>query len=200
MLEIIRKYKIVPVIVLKNLDDTIPTLKALKEGGLPIAEITFRTACAEDAVKLAVKEFPDMLIGAGTIISKEQCQAAISAGAKFIVSPGLSEEVSDICKDAKTPYIPGVITPTEIIKAVSLGLRVLKFFPAESFGGLKAIKALSSAFPQIMFMPTGGINENNLIEYLSFEKIIACGSSWMLSGTTDEIKQKVKAIMKKIKD
>lgn len=179
MLEIIKKHKIVPVVVLKSIEETIPTLQALNDGGLPIAEITFRTACAEDAIKLAIKTFPNMLIGAGTVINAEQCQRAINAGVKFIVSPGLSKDVSETCKDTETPYIPGIITPTEIMQALELGLTTLKFFPAESFGGLKTIKSLSAAFPQVFFMPTGGIDETNIKEYISFDKTIAIGGSFM---------------------
>lgn len=180
-------YKIVPVVVLKQLEDALPVLGALRKGGLPVAEICFRTECAQESIRLAVKEFPDMLIGAGTVINAVQCHNALAAGAKFIVSPGLSEEVAAVCKKANVPYFPGVVTPTEVMKALSLGITTLKFFPASDFGGLKTIKALCAAFPQVKFMPTGGINENNILEYLAFPKIVACGGSWMAKGSAEEI-------------
>lgn len=180
MLEIIKKHKIIPVVVLNRVEDTMPVLTSLCNKGLPIAEITFRTDCAAEAIRLGTKHFHSMTIGAGTVINEEQCKSAIEAGAKFIVSPGLSEEVATVCKENSILYIPGVVTPSEIIKAISLGLTVLKFFPAESYGGLKTIKALSAAFPKVSFIPTGGINNNNIDEYLAFEKIIACGGTWML--------------------
>ncbi len=174
--------RIVPVVVIKELSETIPTLKALMEGGIPVAEITFRTACAEEAIKLGVKEFPDMYIGAGTVINKEQAVKAVNAGAKFIVSPGLSEEVALYCKEKGITYYPGCVTPTEIMKAISLGINVVKFFPANVYGGLKAIKALSGPFPQIKFLPTGGVDLNNLKEFLECDKIYAIGGSFMMKG------------------
>lgn len=195
MLDIIRKYKIVPVVVLKKIENTIPTLSALCDGGLPIAEITFRTDCAEEAIKLGVKQFPDMLIGSGTVINAEQTDRAIASGAKFIVSPGLSKSVAEVCKKANIPYIPGIITPTEVIQALEIGLTTLKFFPSENFGGLKTLKALSAAFPQVSFMPTGGIDESNIAGYLAFDKVIAVGGSFMFSGGVDGICEKVKNIL-----
>lgn len=188
----IKKYKIVPVVVLNKLEDTLPNVGALVRGGLPVAEITFRTACAKEAIKLAVKEFPNALIGAGTVINKEQCLEALDAGAKFIVSPGLSKAVAETCKEKGVPYIPGVVTPTEIMEALELGLTTLKFFPASNFGGLKTIKALCAAFPNIQIMPTGGVNEENILEFLAFDKIIACGGSWMMKGTPEEIEEKTR--------
>lgn len=188
----IKKYKIVPVVVLNKLEDTLPTMEALVKGGLPVAEITFRTECAEEAIKLATKNYPDALIGAGTVINKEQCIRAINAGAKFIVSPGLSEIVAKTCLEKGVPYIPGVVTPTEIMEALELGLTTLKFFPASNYGGLKTIKALTAAFPSIQIMPTGGVNEENILEYLAYNKIIACGGSWMMKGTPEEIEEKTR--------
>ena len=158
--------KVVPVVVIKNLEDTIPTLQALCDGNLPVAEITFRTACAEDAIKLGVQKFPDMYIGAGTVINVEQATRAYNAGAKFIVSPGLSEEVALFCKEKGIAYYPGCVTPTEIMKAISLGINIVKFFPANVYGGLSAIKALAGPFPQIKFLPTGGVSADNLKEFL----------------------------------
>lgn len=174
--------KVVPVVVIKDLNDTIPTLQALVDGNLPVAEITFRTACAEDAIRLGAKTFPDMYIGAGTVINVEQAKRAVDAGAKFIVSPGLSEEVALYCKEVGITYYPGCVTPTEIMKAISLGINVVKFFPANVYGGLKAIKALAGPFPQIKFLPTGGVDASNLKEFLDYEKIYAVGGSWMMKG------------------
>ncbi len=171
-----------PVVVIKDIDDTIPTLRALCEGGLPAAEITFRTACAADAIRLGVKEFPDMYIGAGTVINAEQAKAAIDAGATFIVSPGLSASVAEVCKNADIPYFPGCATPTEIMAALELGITTVKFFPANVYGGLSAIKALSAPFPQVKFLPTGGVDLSNIKEFLAFDKIVACGGSFMMKG------------------
>ena len=193
--EFFQGYKLIPVVTIPKLEDAEPMLSGLVEGGLPVAEICFRTDCAEDAIKLAVNKYPDMLVGAGTVISAEQCIRAIHAGAKFIVSPGLSEEVALVCLQKEIPYLPGVVTPTEIIKAIALGLTAVKFFPAESFGGLKTIKALSAAFPQLTFLPTGGINENNILDYLAFPKIIACGGSWIMKG---DIAANCRAVLSKI--
>ena len=195
--EKIQELKIVPVVVIKDIDDTIPTLKALSDGGLPVAEITFRTACAADAIRLGCKEFPDMLIGAGTVINAEQANAAIDCGAKFIVGPGFAASVAEVCRERGVLYLPGCVTPTEIITAISYGLEIVKFFPCSNFGGLGTIKALSAAFPTMKFMPTGGISEDNILEYLAFDKIVACGGSWMMKGTPDEIREKTaKAVAK----
>ena len=191
--EKIERYKIVPVVTIQKIADTADMLEGLLEGGLPVAEICFRTDCAEEAIKLAVKEYPDMLVGAGTVINKEQCERAIGAGAKFIVSPGLSEEVAKVCREKNVPYLPGVVTPTEIMQALALGLTRLKFFPAGSFGGLNTIKALSAAFPQVRFMPTGGVNLANMNEYLAFPNIFACGGSWMMQGSREEIAEQTRA-------
>ena len=174
--------KVVPVVVIKELEDTIPTLQALVDGNLPVAEITFRTACAEEAIRLGVKTFPNMYIGAGTVINVEQSKRAIDAGAKFIVAPGLSDEVAEYCVKNGITYYPGCVTPTEIMKAISYGLKVVKFFPAQVYGGLKAIKALAGPFPQIKFLPTGGVDANNLKEFLDCDKIYAVGGSWMMKG------------------
>ncbi|MBR6788989.1 MAG: bifunctional 4-hydroxy-2-oxoglutarate aldolase/2-dehydro-3-deoxy-phosphogluconate aldolase [Clostridia bacterium] len=193
--ETIKKYKLVPVVVIKDFADAESSLGALVRGGLPIAEVTFRTACAPDVIRLATQKFPEMLVGAGTVINAEQARQAIECGAKFVVSPGLAEDVAEVCKELGVPYYPGVVTPTEVIKAVSLGLTELKFFPASDFGGLKTIKALSAAFPQVRFMPTGGVNEGNVLDFLAFEKIFACGGSWMMKGSAEEIEAKTKSAM-----
>lgn len=189
-LSIIKEIKIVPVVVFNDINEVDSTLNALRNGDVPIAEICYRTECAPLCLKKAIEEYPDMLIGAGTIINKKQCIEAIGFGAKFIVSPGFSDDVCDECMKHNIPYLPGVLTPTEIMHALDKGINVLKFFPAGEFGGLKAIKALSSAFPQVMFMPTGGVNNDNLNEFISFKKIIACGGSWVSKGTPDEITKK----------
>lgn len=169
--------KIIPVVVLKTIDETEKTLNALKSNGINTAEICFRTDCAEEAIKLAVEKFPDMNIGAGTVINKVQCDRALKAGAKFIVSLGLSESVCKICKKKNIPYFPGCVTPTEIMKAIDLGITIVKFFPSNVYGGLKAMKALSSPFPQIKFIPTGGVDSTNIDEYLAWDKIYAVGGS-----------------------
>ncbi|MBE7087546.1 MAG: bifunctional 4-hydroxy-2-oxoglutarate aldolase/2-dehydro-3-deoxy-phosphogluconate aldolase [Clostridiales bacterium] len=174
--------KVIPVVVIKQIEDTIKTLKSLKDGGINVAEITFRTACAKEAIALGVKEFPDMNIGAGTVINIEQCKSAVESGAKFIVSPGLSVEVAKYCKGKNIPYYPGCVTPTEIMKALELGIDVVKFFPANVYGGLKALKALSAPFPQVRFIPTGGVDLTNLKEFLDFEKVYAVGGSFMMKG------------------
>lgn len=190
--EQIKEYKLVPVVVINSLDDAIPTMEALVKGGLPVAEITFRTECAPEALTLLVKKFPNALIGAGTIINAEQCEKAIKSGAKFIVGPGLSSKVSEVCKKHNIPYIPGVATPTEIMQALELNINVVKFFPASNLGGVKTLKAICSAFPQIEVMVTGGINEENVNEYLSFNKIIAVGGSWMMKGNPLDIENKTR--------
>ena len=191
--EKVKELKIVPVVVIKDIADAEPTLRALMEGGLPVAEITFRTPCAADAIKLGCEKFPDMLIGAGTVINAEQCNRAIDSGAKFIVGPGFAAEVAKVCAERGVTYLPGCVTPTEIITAISYGIEVVKFFPCSNYGGLATLKALSAAFPSVRFMPTGGISEANVLEYLAFDKIVACGGSWMMKGSYDEIKAKTAA-------
>lgn len=192
----VQDYKFIPVVVINELGDTEKILGSLIEGGLPVAEITFRTSCAKDAIKLGRKLFPDMCIGAGTVINAEQCKAAIEAGAEFIVSPGLSVDVAKYCKEKNIPYFPGCVTPTEIMAALDLGLTTLKFFPANVYGGLKALKALSAPFPQVKFIPTGGVDMTNIDEFLSFEKIQAIGGSFILKG---DIVANTKALMEKLK-
>ncbi len=173
---------VIPVVVINDENDTIKTLSALREGGINCAEITFRTACAEQAIKIGVKEFADMNIGAGTVINRQQAERAANAGAKFIVSPGFSDEVAQFCIAKNLPYYPGCVTPTEIMRALSYGLTIVKFFPAGVYGGLKAMKALSAPFPQIKFIPTGGVDLSNLKEYLDFDKVYAVGGSFMMKG------------------
>ncbi len=186
VLERISNIKLVPVVVLNRVEDTLPTIKALHDGDVPVAEICFRTPCAAECIKEACKAYPEDLIGAGTVINAEQCEEAIACGAKFIVSPGLSKAVFEVCKKHNIPYLPGIVTPTEIMEALELGITTLKFFPAGVFGGLKAIKALGAAFPAVKFMPTGGVNNENLKEFIACDKIIACGGSWVVKKDPEE--------------
>ncbi len=197
--ERIEQLRLVPVVVINREEDAEGVLGALVRGGLPVAEITFRTACAPYAIKLACEKFPEMLAGAGTVINAEQCEKAIECGAKFIVSPGLSEDVAAVCRKHGVPYYPGIVTPTEIIRAISLGLTDLKFFPASNYGGLKTIKALAPVFPQVRFMPTGGVSEDNVLEYLGYDRIFAAGGSWMVKGTPEEIEAKTRSAVRLIR-
>ncbi len=180
VLEKIQKIGIVPVVVLDDAKDALPLAKALCEGGLPCAEVTFRTAAAEESIRIMAKEFPEMLVGAGTVLTTEQVDRAVNAGAKFIVSPGLNPTVVKYCVDRGIPVTPGTSNPSDVEMALSLGLEVVKFFPAEAAGGLEMIKAMSAPYTTMKFMPTGGINAKNLNSYLAFDKILACGGSWMV--------------------
>ena len=196
----IKEKRIVPVVVFNDVSETVPTLNAMLEGGLPVAEICYRTECAPKCLKLAVKEFKDrFLIGAGTVINAAQAEEAISFGAQFIVSPGLSVGVAEVCKKHNVPYFPGVATPTEIIQALDLGINLVKFFPASVYGGIKAINAIGAAFPQVKFLPTGGVGPENLEEFLTNKKIFACGGSWMMKGTPVDIKNKCQEAMNIVK-
>ena len=174
---------VVPVVAIEDANDAKPLANALVEGGLPCAEITFRTAAAADAIKAMADAYPEMLVGAGTVITVEQAQQAIDNGAKFIVSPGLDEEVVQYCQEAGVPVTPGIITPTELQKALKLGLEVVKFFPAEASGGVKYLKALGGPFPQVKFIPTGGVSTSNLTDYLALPQVVACGGSWLVKKT-----------------
>ena len=178
--------KYIPVVVIKELSETDKILSALKADGINCAEITFRTACAEEAIEYAAKNYPEMSIGAGTVINAEQCRAALKAGAKFIVSPGLSISVADICRENGVPYYPGCVTPTEIMQALELGITTVKFFPANIYGGLKALKALSAPFPQVRFIPTGGVDRGNIDEFLAFDKVIAIGGSFFVKEALEK--------------
>ncbi|KXL52767.1 putative KHG/KDPG aldolase [Anaerotignum neopropionicum] len=178
----IEELKIVPVVKIDNIEDAKPLAEALIAGGLPIAEVTFRTEAAYEAIK-AMAKIPEMLVGAGTVINVAQAKLALEAGAKFIVSPGLSVEVVKFAQENNIPVFPGVCTPTEVMTAIALDLPVVKFFPAEAYGGLNTIKALAGPFGNIRFMPTGGISEKNIMEYLENPKIIACGGSWMVKDS-----------------
>ena len=175
----IRALRIVPVIVIDDALDAVPLAAALTAGGLPCAEVTFRTPTAAEAIRRMVEEFPDMLVGAGTVLTPDQAARAREAGARFIVAPGFNPAVVDYCLEQSIPVYPGVCTPTEIEMALAKGLHVLKFFPAEAAGGLAFLKAVAAPYVGIEFMPTGGINANNLPDYLGFSRVVACGGSWM---------------------
>ena len=190
--------RVIPVVVIKDVNETEKTLSALRAGGVNCAEITFRTACAAEAISLGVSLFHDMNIGAGTVINGQQCVEALNAGAKFIVSPGLSEEVAEICAANGVDYFPGCVTPTEIMQALELGITTVKFFPANVYGGLKALKALSGPFPQVKFIPTGGVDLTNLKEFLEFDKIFAVGGSFMMKGDITENCKKACEIIKEV--
>lgn len=170
---------IVPVVVLNRVEDAVPLADALLKGGITFMEITFRTECAADCIEVISREVPDMTVGAGTVINVEQAKTAVAGGAKFIVSPGFDEETVRWALDNDIPIIPGTVTPTEIMKAVGMGLRVLKFFPADVYGGIKAIKALSAPFGQVRFLPTGGVSPDNLKDFISNKAVAAVGGSWV---------------------
>lgn len=179
--------KFIPVVVIKELAEVDKILPALKANDINCAEITFRTSCAAEAIKLANEKYPEMNIGAGTVINAKQCKAALKAGAKFIVSPGLSVGVAKICKKNNIPYYPGCVTPTEIMQALELGITTVKFFPANVYGGLAALKALSAPFPQIKFIPTGGVDRSNIDEFLAFDKIAAIGGSFFVKESLEKM-------------
>lgn len=202
------KIGIIPVVVLNDAKDAEPLGRALMEGGLPAAEVTFRTAAAEESIRIMAEKFPDMLVGAGTVLTKDQVDRAAAAGAKFIVSPGFDAEIVKYCQEKDIPVCPGTQTATEMIAALNLGLDKVKFFPAENAGGLKMIKAIGAALTALRFMPTGGINAENVKEYLKDPKIFCCGGSWMVKGDMikagefDKIREKVAeaaAIVKEIR-
>ncbi len=179
--------KYIPVVVIKELSETDKILTALKNSDINCAEITFRTSCAAEAIAYACEKYPDMEIGAGTVINAEQCEAALAAGAKFIVSPGLSVAVANICRERNIPYYPGCVTPTEIMQALELGITTVKFFPANIYGGLKALKALAAPFPQIKFIPTGGVDRGNIDEFLAFDKVAAIGGSFFVKEALEKM-------------
>lgn len=204
--EIIQKMGVVPVVVLNDAKDAAPLAKALCEGGLPCAEVTFRTDAAEESIRIMSTEYPEMLVGAGTVLTIDQVDRAVAAGAKFIVSPGFDPEIVDYCLSKEIPVYPGCITPSEVAQAVKRGLKVVKFFPAEQFGGVSTIKALAAPYVGVKFMPTGGVNAKNLESYLTCDKIVACGGSWMVKGSLveegkfDEIEKLVKEAVQLVAD
>ena len=194
--------KVVPVVVLDDVKDAAPLAKALVEGGLPCAEVTFRTEAAAESIHIMAEAYPDMLVGAGTVLTTEQVDRAVEAGAKFIVSPGFDPEIVDYCIEKNIPVFPGCISPSEVAQAVKRGLKVVKFFPAEQSGGLAMIKAMAAPYNMLKFMPTGGINTKNLKDYLACDKILCCGGSWMVKG--DMIKagefEKIKKLTREAKE
>lgn len=193
MLPKLEEKKLVPVVKLDRAEDAKPLGEALCRGGLPVAEVTFRTEAAEESIRRMRKEFPEMLVGAGTVVNVEQAKRAQNAGASFLVSPGIKSDVVEYALNNHIPVFPGACTPSEVMAAQSYGLEVVKFFPAKQYGGLATIKALAAPFPGMRFMPTGGVNADNVLEFLAFDRIIACGGSWMVkdalikSGRFDEI-------------
>lgn len=199
--KIIENSGVIPVVVLEDAANAVPLAKALLAGGINICEITFRTAAAEEAIRQIALNVPDMIVGAGTVITKEQAKAATDAGAKFIVSPGSDLEVIRYAKELGVYMLPGAVTPTEVMQLIKEDIKVIKFFPAENYGGLKTIKALSAPFPNIKFVPTGGVSLSNLTAYLEFDKIAAVGGSWLCTkdlitnGKWDEITKLSKEAM-----
>ena len=186
VLEKLGKIGIVPVVVLDDAKDAENLGRALMEGGLPCAQVTFRTAAAEESIRILSEKFPEMIVGAGTVLTIEQVDRAVKAGAKFIVSPGTNPKVVDYCVKNNIPITPGTCTPSNVETALEFGLDVVKFFPAEPSGGLNFIKAIAAPYVGVKFMPTGGINAKNVRDYLAYDRIIACGGSWMV--TKDLIK------------
>ena len=182
LLNEISKIGIVPVVVLEDADKAVDIAKALQKGGINCAEVTFRTAAAQQSIKNISEAYPEMLLGAGTVLSTEQVDRAVAAGAKFIVTPGYNPNVVDYCISKNIPIVPGCMDTNAIEMALEAGLDTIKFFPAEAAGGLKMMKALAGPYTNLKFIPTGGINKDNLCEYLAFKKIIACGGSWMVKG------------------
>jgi len=188
VLKQIQEIGIVPVVVLDDVNDAEPLGKALCEGGLPCAEVTFRTEAAEECIRIMSEKFPDMLVGAGTVLTTEQVDRAVDAGAKFIVSPGLNPGIVKYCVEKGVPITPGCANASDIEQALENGLEVVKFFPAEPAGGLPMIKALAAPYVNVMFMPTGGISPKNVRDYLAYNRILACGGSWMVKA--DLVKNK----------
>ena len=182
VLEEFSKIGIIPVIALDNVEDAAPLAKALCDGGLPCAEVTFRTEAAEESIRLMHEAYPDMVLAAGTVLTTEQVDRAVAAGASVIVSPGFDPEIVDYCISKNIPVMPGIVTPSELAQAVKRGLTRVKFFPATAAGGIKMIKAMCAAYTTVRIMPTGGINTSNLEEFLSCDKIFCCGGSWMVKG------------------
>ena len=182
VLKKIQEIGIVPVVVLDDAKDAAPLAKALIDGGLPCAEVTFRTEAAEECIRIMAEQFPEMLVGAGTVLTTDQVDRAVAAGAKFIVSPGLNPRIVKYCVEKGILITPGCANPSDVEQAIENGLEVVKFFPAEQAGGLPMIKAMAAPYTNMMFMPTGGISPSNVRDYLGFKKIIACGGSWMVKG------------------
>ncbi len=199
MFKTIYELGIIPVVAIDDADKAVPLAKALRDGGLPAAEITFRTAAAEESIRRITEECPDVLVGAGTVLTKEQADRAVAAGAKFIVTPGFNPEMIAYIKSLGIPMMPGAATPGEMEQAMSMGLTNIKFFPAEANGGVAKLKALAGPYQAAKWMPTGGVNTKNLNDYLSFDRIIACGGTW-IATSADIAEGKWDDITKKCKD
>lgn len=189
--------RIVPVAVFNDRAEAESKLSALAEGGLPVAEITFRTPYAADALSLCVEKFPQIYVGAGSVTDVAQAEEAVRRGAKFLVSPGISEEIAALCREKDLPYLPCAVTPAEIMRVLGMGLTAVKFFPAQTYGGLRAIEALSAPFPQVRFVPTGGVDERGLLEYLSCDRVAAVGGSFMMKGDVARNCRNIVGILKK---
>lgn len=206
LLERIGEIGIVPVVVLNDVKDAEPLGQALCDGGLPCAEVTFRTDAAEGSIRRMTKSFPDMLVGAGTVLTIDQVDRAVAAGAKFIVSPGLNPKIVKYCNEKGVLIIPGCANPSDVEQAIENGLSVVKFFPAEQAGGLNYIKAIAAPYTGLKFMPTGGINPKNVRSYLAYDKILACGGSWMVKGDLvqagefDKVRELVKEAVEIVKE
>jgi 2-dehydro-3-deoxyphosphogluconate aldolase/(4S)-4-hydroxy-2-oxoglutarate aldolase len=203
--EKIKEFKIIPVAIIDNVNDAIPLGKALIEAGLPIIEVTFRTEAAAESIKKLTSELPNLFVGAGTVLKVDQVKKAINAGALFIVTPGFNPKVVDYCVEQKIPIIPGVNTPTMVEWALDRGVNVVKFFPADLSGGPKMLRNLAGPYPDVRFMPTGGINNETLNKYLELPNVIACGGSWIVrkdlisEGKFEEIKKLTKEALSLIK-
>jgi len=206
VLKHVQEIGIIPVVVLDRVEDAVPLGRALIEGGLPCAEVTFRTEATEEAIRVMSETFPELLVGAGTVLTTDQVDRAVAAGAKFIVSPGLNPRIVKYCVEKGIVIVPGCANPSDIEQALENGLEVVKFFPAEAIGGLKLIKAMAAPYVGVKFMPTGGINAVNVREYLAYDRIVACGGSWMVSGKLikegkfDEITELVKEAAQIVKE
>ncbi len=196
MSELIDRFQeigIVPVVVLDDAKDAAPLAEAMIKGNLPVAEVTFRTAAAEESIRIMAEKYPDMLVGAGTVLTIEQVDRAVAAGAKFIVTPGTNPRIISYCVEHNIPITPGTCNPSNVETVLEFGIDVVKFFPAEPSGGLKYIKAIAAPYTNVRFMPTGGISEKNIRDYLAYDRIVACGGSWMVkkdlvaAGNWDEI-------------
>ena len=196
---------VIPVVAIERAEDTMPLAEALIKGGLPCAEITFRTAAAADAMRIMSKR-GDILVGAGTVLTINQVKTALDAGARFMVSPGFNPKVAAYCVENNIAFTPGISTPSDIEGALDLGLNLLKFFPAEAFGGLKTLKAMSGPYTTVEFIPTGGINPQNLLEYLQFPKVVACGGTWIAKsaliseGRFDDIIKNVREALEIVRE
>ncbi len=204
MIEQIKSEKIVPVVKLENAKDAMPLAEALMEGGINVMEITFRTAAAAECISTIAKEFPNIILGAGTVLTLDQLEAAADAGSTFMVSPGFNPKVTEAALKRGFPILPGVISPAEVEQAMNFGLTTLKFFPASIAGGIPMLKTFNAVYPMVNFMPTGGLNNDNFIDYLSCPNVIACGGSWMVApklieeGNFSEVTRLSKAAKEKI--